>query len=268
MYQNTPHAALAKPEYSGFAAIICRNIENLPQELLAQLEEKYLNGGRIVTIVSDNISDNSGKKDPRMMLFRQGTGQFGYIIHAALPGESLQDKLGSDLIELAIKTLAKANFPEMLQQLVRVSPPGNMQQRPYYIHRASNQLQLPSTAIPHLTTNEQVESPWSAGRIVLVGDAAHGMPPFMAQGTNQGFADALVVASLIANLQLDDSQEIPTVWEKYEQLRRLPMMYAQQATLNHLIQPSQTELQEYNQRVYCQDFVKLIEGLRLPHSPI
>ena len=139
-----------------------------------------------------------------------------------------------------------------------------MQQRPYYIHRAStsNALQLPPTA--HVTSNtdkEQIEPAWSHGRIVLVGDAAHGMPPFMAQGTNQGFEDALAIATLITNLQLNDNQAIATAWKKYEHLRRPSMIYMQQATLSPVIYSSQRDLQSYNQRVYGRDFEKVISTL-------
>ncbi|MEV5894371.1 FAD-dependent oxidoreductase [Nonomuraea fuscirosea] len=45
---------------------------------------------------------------------------------------------------------------------------------------------------PH--TRHKVPSRWGAGRCVLLGDAAHGMPPFMAQGTNQALED---VATLV-----------------------------------------------------------------------
>lgn len=257
IYQDTPHAAFAKPEYSGFAAIICMGIDNIPQELSTQLDQKYLNGGRIVTIVSIT-------KDTRMILVRREAGTFGYIIHSALTWESLQSKSGSTLIELALKSLETDGFPDVIRQLVRISPVEKMQQRPYYIHRAStsNALQLSSTATVNSSSEtEPIEPAWSKGRIVLVGDAAHGMPPFMAQGTNQGFEDALAIATLMTHLQLNDDQAIATAWEKYSQLRRPSMIYMQQATLNPLIYSSQEDLQSYNQYVYNRDFAPIIEGL-------
>ncbi|WP_424536956.1 FAD-dependent oxidoreductase [Sphaerisporangium viridialbum] len=45
---------------------------------------------------------------------------------------------------------------------------------------------------PH--TRHKVPSRWGDGRCVLLGDAAHGMPPVMAQGTNQSLED---VATLV-----------------------------------------------------------------------
>ena len=38
---------------------------------------------------------------------------------------------------------------------------------------------------------------WGRGRVVLIGDAAHAMPPFMAQGGSMALEDALVLARLL-----------------------------------------------------------------------
>ncbi|WP_404824242.1 FAD-dependent oxidoreductase [Nostoc flagelliforme] len=106
---------------------------------------------------------------------------------------------------------------------------------------------------------------WSVGRIVLVGDAAHGMPPFMAQGANQGFEDALIVTTLIAKIaeenNWDDLQAIAKAFEKYECLRRPLIAYVQEATLKRSPHSSDKEWQEYGQQVYRRNFDQVIKAL-------
>ncbi|MEV5502013.1 NAD(P)/FAD-dependent oxidoreductase [Nonomuraea fuscirosea] len=51
---------------------------------------------------------------------------------------------------------------------------------------------------PH--TRHKVPSRWGAGRCVLLGDAAHGMPPFMAQGTNQALEDVATLVHCLATV--------------------------------------------------------------------
>ena len=65
------------------------------------------------------------------------------------------------------------------------------------------------------------------------------MPPFMAQGANQGFEDAMIVTTLITNIakenNWDNKQAIASAFEKYERLRRPFMEYIQEATLTQLV---------------------------------
>ncbi|YAF95730.1 MAG: FAD-dependent oxidoreductase [Nodularia sp. CChRGM 3473] len=242
IYKDSFYSDFAQPEYSGFAAISCREITNIPNELQTQIAEQFLQDSPIVTIGDE----------PRMMLFRRPGNPFGYILHLALPCESLEGKSGSSLINLALEELAKVDFPHVLKELVRLSPPTNMQQRPYYIHRAT-------------TPDTKIQPAWSAGRVVLVGDAAHGMPPFMAQGANQGFEDALAVTTLIANIaetnNWDNREAIATAFKKYDDLRRPIMTYVQRATLTRFPQSSDEEWNKYGQQVYQRNFDQLIAAL-------
>ncbi|MBD2014546.1 FAD-dependent monooxygenase [Microcoleus sp. FACHB-53] len=269
LYADRPYSAFARPEYSGFAAIGCREIIDIPKNLCTELEETYFQESRILTISNDELSgDTADMESPRIILFHRPSGQVGYIIHLALSLDSLQGKSNCSLIDLAVQELEKANFPNVLKQLVRLSSPDNMLQRPYYIHRAtlSDAIPLPRTANPHPQGHSvTLQTPWSDGRVVLVGDAAHGMPPFMAQGANQGLEDALTVVTLIAKIaqenHWDNTQALAQAFEKYEQLRRPLMVHIQQGTLKPMSYRSEQERQKYNQQVYCRNFEQVIEAL-------
>ena len=268
LYTDTPYQAFARPEYSGFAAIGCRGMSEIPNELLIELKEKFFEDSPVATIFNDEISrDSACREDPNMMVFHRPGGPLGYIIHLALPLEALKEKSESEFIGLALQQLEKAGFPYVLKQLVRISPPASMLHRPYYIHRAtlSDSSQFPSTANLNAEGHSVETQPaWSAGRVVLVGDAAHGMPPFQAQGANQGLEDALAVVTLIADIRdkhhWDDLQAIEKAFEKYERLRRPFMIGIQKATLERF-QRSQKEWEEYNQQVYRRNFDQVLGAL-------
>ena len=59
--------------------------------------------------------------------------------------------------------------------------------------------------------------PWTNGRIALIGDAAHAMLPFVAQGAAMGIEDAAVLA---ACLKPGTSETIPSALNSYEGQRR------------------------------------------------
>ncbi|MGI6852693.1 FAD-dependent monooxygenase [Mesorhizobium sp. 1B3] len=56
----------------------------------------------------------------------------------------------------------------------------------------------------------------SGGRLALIGDAAHAMTPFAAQGAAMAIEDAAVLAKLVASMPDD----LPKALERYEALRR------------------------------------------------
>ncbi|ACC84326.1 FAD-dependent oxidoreductase [Nostoc punctiforme] len=269
LYTDTQYHNFARPEYSGFAAIFCREITEVPKELWTKLEEDFFQGSTLITITNDEKSGNSVCiNNIRIILYYRPTGELGYIIHLALPLDSLQGKFESSLIDLALQELEKAGFPDALKQLVRMSPPANMQQRPYYIHRASilDSLQVSNPTDLNPEANPaKIPPAWSVGRIVLVGDAAHGMPPFMAQGANQGLEDALVVTTLIAKIteenNWDNLQTIAKAFKKYEHLRRPLIAYVQEATLQRSPHSSDKEWEDYSQQIYRRNFDQVIEAL-------
>lgn len=71
-------------------------------------------------------------------------------------------------------------------------------------------------------------STWSDGRAVLLGDAAHSMLPFMAQGAAMAVEDAWCLASLLSREDLS----IQDIFHQYEALR-LPRIIKVQKTSTH-----------------------------------
>jgi 2-polyprenyl-6-methoxyphenol hydroxylase-like FAD-dependent oxidoreductase len=147
------------------------------------------------------------------------------------------------VIKIAMEALSGAGFPMMLLELVSASDPDQLLHRAYYYH--------PADIASH------AEPIWSKGRVVLAGDAAHGMPPFTAQGANQGFEDAAILGTLLAetiNQKLaEDPDSLAHVYRHYEQIRR-PFMVEMQAAVLRSQDWSQEEWENYNERVYLRDF--------------
>ncbi|TVZ06571.1 salicylate 1-monooxygenase [Trebonia kvetii] len=76
---------------------------------------------------------------------------------------------------------------------------------------------------------------WSHGPVTLLGDAAHPMFPFFAQGAAQAVEDAAVLARCLA----EDTQAPPQALQRYESLRiarttRLQQVSHARAHVNHL----------------------------------
>ena len=67
---------------------------------------------------------------------------------------------------------------------------------------------------------------WSSsnGKVVLVGDAAHAMPPFLGQGANQAMQDAYVLAKCLATCGADikNPSKVNEALQSYSNTRRPP----------------------------------------------
>jgi salicylate hydroxylase len=62
--------------------------------------------------------------------------------------------------------------------------------------------------------------PWSEGAVALLGDAAHAMLPFVAQGAAMAIEDAAVLAKCIAERQNDGPAALGAALQRYAKLRR------------------------------------------------
>jgi salicylate hydroxylase len=84
---------------------------------------------------------------------------------------------------------------------------------------------------------------WTDGRITLLGDAAHAMLPFFAQGAAQAIEDAEVLAHCLHGV---DRDALPAALQRYEALRRprasrVQLMSRGREVRNHLPDGAQQE---------------------------
>ena len=119
-------------------------------------------------------------------------GQFSFAATAPAAGQPPAESwsVEGDPRELAA---AFAGWNDSVQELVRAAGP----MRRWSLHDRE-----PLTA-------------WSVSRVTLLGDAAHPMLPFMAQGANQAIEDAAVLAACLAASPVD----VPDALRRYEAIR-------------------------------------------------
>jgi salicylate hydroxylase len=70
---------------------------------------------------------------------------------------------------------------------------------------------------------------WSAGAIALLGDAAHAMLPFAAQGAGMAIEDAAVLAQVLSESAGKNTAGIPAALKRYDRLRRARVLRVQRA---------------------------------------
>jgi salicylate hydroxylase len=71
--------------------------------------------------------------------------------------------------------------------------------------------------------------PWSSGAIALLGDAAHAMLPFAAQGAAMAIEDAAVLANCLAEGRSETAAEVAAALKRYGRLRRSRVARVQRA---------------------------------------
>ena len=61
--------------------------------------------------------------------------------------------------------------------------------------------------------------PWSKGRVVLIGDAAHANPPVLAQGAAMGIEDAIVLAEEVATCRPVETALVRFAARRYDRVK-------------------------------------------------
>ena len=70
---------------------------------------------------------------------------------------------------------------------------------------------------------------WTKGAVTLVGDAAHAMLPFAAQGAGMAIEDAAVLAKCLAETGHDDGAATTSALQRYARLRQPRVARVQRA---------------------------------------
>ena len=83
---------------------------------------------------------------------------------------------------------------------------------------------------------------WSEGAVTLMGDAAHAMLPFAAQGAGMAIEDAAVLAKALADCTGENTAGIPAALKLYARMRRervlkVQRLARQQGRIYHLSGP-------------------------------
>jgi salicylate hydroxylase len=86
---------------------------------------------------------------------------------------------------------------------------------------------------------------WAEGRIGLLGDAAHAMLPFFAQGAAQAIEDAVVLASCLRSA---DRGSVRHALQRYEEIRRPRASQVQQMSRGREVQNHLPDGAEQQQR--------------------
>jgi 2-polyprenyl-6-methoxyphenol hydroxylase-like FAD-dependent oxidoreductase len=73
------------------------------------------------------------------------------------------------------------------------------------------------------------EGHWSEGAVTLLGDAAHAMLPFAAQGAGMAIEDAAVLASCLGAIENESGSVVAAALKRYERLRRRRVARVQRA---------------------------------------
>jgi 2-polyprenyl-6-methoxyphenol hydroxylase-like FAD-dependent oxidoreductase len=93
------------------------------------------------------------------------------------------------------------HFPEFVQNAVSNIPHGKINVWPFYI-------------VPKLEK-------WTSEkrRVLILGDAAHAIPPSAGQGINQAFEDVYIFALLLGQVDEVDTQDSLKFWQEYREQR-------------------------------------------------
>lgn len=242
----------AKAHYSGFVSLkgtVGTDVVLSPQ-LEKEVEELYVeedkDGQKQGICMAGGPSDDPDM--PTMMVLRL-QGDFSkrlgmswrFICHAVVDENVANTRDPLQILPVALEQLERHGFPSCLRQLFKEvieQEEAKVLVRPLHIVPVSYPPNFPvaskSTIPMEMDRNENRNCPFGHGRIFLVGDSLHGMPPFLSLGTSTGFEDVAELIPLLFNNNTDDSNsniDYEEVQKKYVEVRWERIENAQRESL-------------------------------------
>ena len=256
----------ANPNYTGLYLLSAESATYQPPESdAAVIQEQYLHKrvatpiiGRKKDVGQESVRIILGNAPPNLKV--PGIG-FTWIfnIFAAAPEEFVRNSSQEEIVKHSCSLARKMGIAEELITVFEQLPShsdAKVAVRPLYSVPVSHP--PPYRELSQSSTIDYPENfyrPWSQRRAVLVGDALHGSPPFLAIGTSSGFED---VADLLMRFDEagvwndDDIDEkvLERVFKDYRDARMDRLSYLQHQTLNRLSEYDIQGMHSRRQRLY------------------
>ncbi len=236
----------ATAQYFGFVSVKSRgDVPPEAQWAADEMDKLYLADGSRMCVIGAPV-----EWAPSIILVRlkeENVEKYGFkwtcIVHVAVT-ETVAKGEHEVFAAETVEKLKDAGYPECTLAFVKAmldKGSGNtITTRPSYIVPVED----PRSVKRPTTANEvpqHFRTTWGEGRVILAGDAAHGTPPFLAQGMAQGFEDVVELVDVMAKQLKWDTDEAVTepdvkvldsIRQKYREARKPRIARIQRETLN------------------------------------